>query len=91
MNHNKQQCVIVFNISSMFLATENSTASPTFSPGLPTAEEKTTDLWAHFCQSSELNASCDEYFTSNNFSEIKGIPGLASGIISGSVSLFSLG
>uniref|UniRef100_A0A3Q0RNH3 Solute carrier family 12 member 6 n=1 Tax=Amphilophus citrinellus TaxID=61819 RepID=A0A3Q0RNH3_AMPCI len=35
-----------------------------------------------FCQSSELNATCDEYFTSNNFSEIKGIPGLASGIIS---------
>uniref|UniRef100_A0A672G0W8 Solute carrier family 12 member 6-like n=1 Tax=Salarias fasciatus TaxID=181472 RepID=A0A672G0W8_SALFA len=44
--------------------------------------EKTTDLWKHFCQSQQLNASCDDYFASNNFSEIKGIPGLASGIIS---------
>uniref|UniRef100_A0A7N8YQV9 Solute carrier family 12 member 6 n=1 Tax=Mastacembelus armatus TaxID=205130 RepID=A0A7N8YQV9_9TELE len=35
-----------------------------------------------FCHSPELNASCDEYFIWNNFSEIEGIPGLASGIIS---------
>uniref|UniRef100_A0A3Q3J6B1 Solute carrier family 12 member 6 n=1 Tax=Monopterus albus TaxID=43700 RepID=A0A3Q3J6B1_MONAL len=45
-------------------------------------DPKTTDLWKHFCQGPELNASCDEYFTSNNFTEIEGIPGLASGIIS---------
>uniref|UniRef100_A0A7N6AD12 Solute carrier family 12 member 6 n=1 Tax=Anabas testudineus TaxID=64144 RepID=A0A7N6AD12_ANATE len=42
----------------------------------------TTYLWKHFCQGPELNASCDEYFMSNNFSNIEGIPGLASGIIS---------
>uniref|UniRef100_A0A672G0Z0 Solute carrier family 12 member 6-like n=1 Tax=Salarias fasciatus TaxID=181472 RepID=A0A672G0Z0_SALFA len=48
----------------------------------PEVVEKTTDLWKHFCQSQQLNASCDDYFASNNFSEIKGIPGLASGIIS---------
>uniref|UniRef100_A0A3Q2D3C5 Solute carrier family 12 member 6 n=1 Tax=Cyprinodon variegatus TaxID=28743 RepID=A0A3Q2D3C5_CYPVA len=44
--------------------------------------EKTTDLWRAFCHSPELNTTCDEYFSSNNFSEIDGIPGLASGIIS---------
>uniref|UniRef100_A0A3B5AFE5 Solute carrier family 12 member 6 n=1 Tax=Stegastes partitus TaxID=144197 RepID=A0A3B5AFE5_9TELE len=43
---------------------------------------KTSYLWKHFCQGQELNASCDEYFNANNFSEISGIPGLASGIIS---------
>uniref|UniRef100_A0AAQ5ZXX1 Solute carrier family 12 member 6 n=1 Tax=Amphiprion ocellaris TaxID=80972 RepID=A0AAQ5ZXX1_AMPOC len=41
----------------------------------------TTFLWKHFCQGPELNASCDEYFKANNFTEITGIPGLASGII----------
>uniref|UniRef100_A0A3B3Z889 Solute carrier family 12 member 6 n=1 Tax=Periophthalmus magnuspinnatus TaxID=409849 RepID=A0A3B3Z889_9GOBI len=41
----------------------------------------TTDLWRHFCH-SELNDSCDEYFNNNNFTEIDGIPGLASGVIS---------
>uniref|UniRef100_A0A8D3C1H8 Solute carrier family 12 member 6 n=1 Tax=Scophthalmus maximus TaxID=52904 RepID=A0A8D3C1H8_SCOMX len=46
---------------------------------------KTTYLWKQFCQSPELNSSCDQYFTSNNFSEIEGIPGLASGIISENV------
>uniref|UniRef100_A0A669ECM5 Solute carrier family 12 member 6 n=1 Tax=Oreochromis niloticus TaxID=8128 RepID=A0A669ECM5_ORENI len=44
--------------------------------------EKTTRLWKLFCHNSQLNATCDEYFTSNNFSEIKGIPGLTSGAIS---------
>uniref|UniRef100_M3ZGF1 Solute carrier family 12 member 6 n=1 Tax=Xiphophorus maculatus TaxID=8083 RepID=M3ZGF1_XIPMA len=47
-----------------------------------TVPEKTTLLWEEFCHSTELNATCDEYFTSNNFTKIKGIPGLASGIIS---------
>ncbi|XP_077171900.1 solute carrier family 12 member 6 isoform X2 [Paroedura picta] len=42
----------------------------------------TTGLWAAFCNSSDrLNASCDEYFHHNNVTEIQGIPGLASGII----------
>uniref|UniRef100_A0AAQ5Y7T1 Solute carrier family 12 member 6 n=1 Tax=Amphiprion ocellaris TaxID=80972 RepID=A0AAQ5Y7T1_AMPOC len=47
----------------------------------PAMMEKTTFLWKHFCQGPELNASCDEYFKANNFTEITGIPGLASGII----------
>lgn len=59
---------------------------PTFDPSpAPALVEKTTYLWKQFCQGPELNASCDEYFLSNNFSEIEGIPGLASGIISGAV------
>uniref|UniRef100_A0A8D3CHS1 Solute carrier family 12 member 6 n=1 Tax=Scophthalmus maximus TaxID=52904 RepID=A0A8D3CHS1_SCOMX len=49
------------------------------------ASNATTYLWKQFCQSPELNSSCDQYFTSNNFSEIEGIPGLASGIISENV------
>uniref|UniRef100_A0A8C9X0P2 Solute carrier family 12 member 6 n=1 Tax=Sander lucioperca TaxID=283035 RepID=A0A8C9X0P2_SANLU len=44
--------------------------------------ERTTYLWKQFCQGPEINATCDQYFLSNNFSEIEGIPGLASGIIS---------
>ncbi|XP_034712949.1 solute carrier family 12 member 6-like isoform X1 [Etheostoma cragini] len=65
------------------LINENSTMSPTFDPSLSTnLVEKTTYLWKQFCQGPEINATCDQYFLSNNFSEIKGIPGLASGIIS---------
>ncbi|KAI5625674.1 solute carrier family 12 member 7 isoform X3 [Silurus asotus] len=41
----------------------------------------TTDLWRLFCNSSFLNATCDEYFNKNNLTEIKGIPGLLSGVI----------
>ncbi|XP_029109125.1 solute carrier family 12 member 7-like isoform X2 [Scleropages formosus] len=41
-----------------------------------------TELWKLFCDSPFLNASCDEYFASNNVSEIQGIPGLLSGVIS---------
>ncbi|KAM4623915.1 solute carrier family 12 member 7-like [Polymixia lowei] len=41
----------------------------------------TTDLWALFCDSRHLNASCDEYFSLNNATEIQGIPGLLSGVI----------
>ncbi|XP_041842658.1 solute carrier family 12 member 6-like isoform X1 [Melanotaenia boesemani] len=58
---------------------ENSTGQPTLAPA---QVEKPTKLWGHFCPSQALNATCDEYFNSNNFSEIQGIPGLASGIIS---------
>ncbi|XP_057178070.1 solute carrier family 12 member 7 isoform X7 [Triplophysa rosa] len=42
----------------------------------------TTKLWSLFCKGPELNASCNEYFTLNNVTEIPGIPGLTSGVIS---------
>uniref|UniRef100_A0A3B4X3C4 Solute carrier family 12 member 6 n=1 Tax=Seriola lalandi dorsalis TaxID=1841481 RepID=A0A3B4X3C4_SERLL len=59
---------------------------PTFDPThAPVLVEKTTYLWKQFCHGPDLNSSCDEYFMSNNFSEIEGIPGLASGIISENV------
>ncbi|XP_056148471.1 solute carrier family 12 member 7-like isoform X2 [Lampris incognitus] len=41
----------------------------------------TTKLWSLFCDSEYLNATCDEYFTLNNVTEIQGIPGLLSGVI----------
>uniref|UniRef100_A0A8C7Z8V9 Solute carrier family 12 member 6 n=1 Tax=Oryzias sinensis TaxID=183150 RepID=A0A8C7Z8V9_9TELE len=64
------------------LGFENSTVEPAPPPTRePAAENQTTDLWGHFCQSRDLNATCDEYFTNNQFSQIQGIPGLASGII----------
>uniref|UniRef100_A0A668AB71 Solute carrier family 12 member 6 n=1 Tax=Myripristis murdjan TaxID=586833 RepID=A0A668AB71_9TELE len=40
-----------------------------------------TVLWEHFCEGKELNSSCDDYFSHSNFTQIEGIPGLASGII----------
>uniref|UniRef100_A0A8C2KK69 Solute carrier family 12 member 5b n=1 Tax=Cyprinus carpio TaxID=7962 RepID=A0A8C2KK69_CYPCA len=43
----------------------------------------TTKLWRAFCDSEFLNATCDEYFTSNNVSQIQGIPGITSGILAG--------
>lgn len=43
----------------------------------------TTKLWSLFCESTYLNATCDEYFRLNNLTELQGIPGLTSGIISG--------
>ncbi|CAN2389313.1 Solute carrier family 12 [Pristimantis euphronides] len=45
-----------------------------------TVPTKLTEL---FCDSSNVSTgSCDEYFLSNNISEISGIPGAASGILS---------
>ncbi|KAK0155092.1 Solute carrier family 12 member 5 [Merluccius polli] len=41
----------------------------------------TTQLWRTFCDSESLNATCDEYFTNNNITEIQGIPGVTSGIL----------
>ncbi|KAG9355989.1 hypothetical protein JZ751_000833, partial [Albula glossodonta] len=38
-----------------------------------------TKLWGLFCKK---NASCDEYFMQNDVTEIQGIPGLLSGVIS---------
>lgn len=43
----------------------------------------TTKLWELFCDSRHLNATCDDYFTLNNVTEIQGIPGLLSGVIKG--------
>ncbi|XP_047014052.1 solute carrier family 12 member 7 isoform X3 [Ictalurus punctatus] len=42
----------------------------------------TTKLWSLFCDSSNFNATCDEYFRKNNVTEVQGIPGLTSGVIS---------
>ncbi|XP_034162772.2 solute carrier family 12 member 5b isoform X2 [Pangasianodon hypophthalmus] len=41
----------------------------------------TTKLWKLFCDSEFLNATCDEYFTNNNVSQVQGIPGITSGIL----------
>lgn len=51
----------------------------------------TTKLWSTFCNSSYLNATCDEYFNLNNVTEMPAIPGLLSGVIKGGKSpYFSL-
>ncbi|KAK0140582.1 Solute carrier family 12 member 7 [Merluccius polli] len=42
---------------------------------------QTTLLWGLFCNGSHLNATCDEYFNLNNVTEMPGIPGLLSGVI----------
>lgn len=45
-------------------------------------------LWKNFCSSENISsAHCDEYFFHNNVTEIKGIPGLASDIIRGKITL----
>ncbi|XP_067220269.1 solute carrier family 12 member 7 isoform X2 [Chanodichthys erythropterus] len=42
-----------------------------------------TELWKLFCKGDfYVNASCDEYFTNNNLTEIEAVPGLLSGVIS---------
>uniref|UniRef100_A0AAR2JU56 Solute carrier family 12 member 5b n=1 Tax=Pygocentrus nattereri TaxID=42514 RepID=A0AAR2JU56_PYGNA len=41
----------------------------------------TTKLWRFFCDSEFLNATCDEYFTNNNVTQVQGIPGVTSGIL----------
>ncbi|XP_041923191.1 solute carrier family 12 member 7 isoform X3 [Alosa sapidissima] len=42
----------------------------------------TTKLWSLFCDGPSLNASCNEYFRENEVTEVQGIPGLMSGVIS---------
>uniref|UniRef100_A0A3B4BIX3 Uncharacterized protein n=1 Tax=Periophthalmus magnuspinnatus TaxID=409849 RepID=A0A3B4BIX3_9GOBI len=42
----------------------------------------TTQLWQMFCDSPYLNATCDKYFVANNITQIQGIPGVTSGILS---------
>ncbi|XP_077083530.1 solute carrier family 12 member 6 isoform X2 [Siphateles boraxobius] len=64
--------------SANFSESLNGTEAPPVTAG---TLEKSTDLWRHFCNSSELNAVCDEYFQHNNVTEINGLPGLASGKI----------
>ncbi|CAI9535801.1 unnamed protein product [Staurois parvus] len=44
-------------------------------------ETVTSKLWALFCSSPLLNATCDLYFSQNNVTEVQGIPGVASGLI----------
>ncbi|KFP98169.1 Solute carrier family 12 member 7, partial [Leptosomus discolor] len=44
-------------------------------------ETKTTTLWRLFCDSPLLNATCDDYFRLNNVTEIQGIPGIMSGVL----------
>ncbi|CAM4629203.1 unnamed protein product [Leuciscus chuanchicus] len=41
----------------------------------------TTKLWRLFCDSEFLNATCDSYFSSNNITEMQGIPGVMSGTL----------
>uniref|UniRef100_A0A8C5GQJ8 Solute carrier family 12 member 5-like n=1 Tax=Gouania willdenowi TaxID=441366 RepID=A0A8C5GQJ8_GOUWI len=41
----------------------------------------TTQLWRMFCDSSLLNATCDKFFSMNNVTQIQGIPGVTSGIL----------
>ncbi|XP_077364783.1 solute carrier family 12 member 7 isoform X2 [Festucalex cinctus] len=41
----------------------------------------TTQLWKLFCNGPEFNSTCDEYFLNNNVTQIQGIPGLTSGVI----------
>uniref|UniRef100_A0A8C6U916 Solute carrier family 12 member 7b n=1 Tax=Neogobius melanostomus TaxID=47308 RepID=A0A8C6U916_9GOBI len=43
----------------------------------------TTQLWKLFCGTSDLNATCNDYFSNNNVTVVQGIPGLISGVISG--------
>ncbi|XP_051910124.1 solute carrier family 12 member 7 isoform X2 [Hippocampus zosterae] len=42
----------------------------------------TTQLWKLFCKGPDFNATCNEYFLNNNVTQIQGIPGLTSGVIS---------
>ncbi|KAM8822683.1 solute carrier family 12 member 7 isoform 3-T3 [Spinachia spinachia] len=42
----------------------------------------TSKLWRLFCDGPELNATCNEYFVLNNVTEVQGIPGLTSKVIS---------
>uniref|UniRef100_A0A8C9SNH5 Solute carrier family 12 member 6 n=1 Tax=Scleropages formosus TaxID=113540 RepID=A0A8C9SNH5_SCLFO len=59
----------------------NEEANVTANAASPEPTEVTTKLWTHFCQGPEPNASCDEYFDQSNVTQIPGIPGLSSGII----------
>ncbi|KAI1888664.1 hypothetical protein AGOR_G00187470 [Albula goreensis] len=51
----------------------------------PPPVERATHLWELFCNSSQLNVTCDGYFRVSNVSERLAIPGLSSGIITENV------
>lgn len=85
-SHSQPFLLFFIFLHTVFLPLENGTVGPTFDPSpAPALVNETTSIWKLFCDGPELNASCDKYFNSNNFSEIAGIPGLASGVISGRV------
>lgn len=44
---------------------------------------RTTKLWSLFCSGHHSNGTCDEYFSLNNLTIIKAIPGLKSEVIRG--------
>lgn len=46
----------------------------------------TTQLWLLFCTGPELNATCNDYFASNDVTLLQGIPGLTSGVVLGQIS-----
>uniref|UniRef100_A0A8C8G1P0 Solute carrier family 12 member 6 n=1 Tax=Oncorhynchus tshawytscha TaxID=74940 RepID=A0A8C8G1P0_ONCTS len=77
-------CVIISILSiytgALVSAFSNGTVPSTFDLSLPSSEATTT-LWLQFCEGPDLNASCDYYFNLSNISEIPGIPGLSSGVI----------
>uniref|UniRef100_A0A8C7PYX8 Solute carrier family 12 member 6 n=1 Tax=Oncorhynchus mykiss TaxID=8022 RepID=A0A8C7PYX8_ONCMY len=77
-------CVIISILSiytgALVSAFRNGTVPSTFDLSLPSSEATTT-LWLQFCEGPDLNASCDYYFNLSNISEIPGIPGLSSGVI----------
>uniref|UniRef100_A0A8C7PZ56 Solute carrier family 12 member 6 n=1 Tax=Oncorhynchus mykiss TaxID=8022 RepID=A0A8C7PZ56_ONCMY len=82
-------CVIISILSiytgALVSAFRNGTVPSTFDLSLPSSEATTT-LWLQFCEGPDLNASCDYYFNLSNISEIPGIPGLSSGVITGTFS-----
>ncbi|KAL0970050.1 hypothetical protein UPYG_G00236460 [Umbra pygmaea] len=67
-------------VDSNLTLTGNGTVPPDFDPSLHFSEV-TTELWRMFCEGPELNATCDDYFRLSNISQVSGIPGLASGVI----------
>uniref|UniRef100_A0A8B9LPE8 Solute carrier family 12 member 6 n=1 Tax=Astyanax mexicanus TaxID=7994 RepID=A0A8B9LPE8_ASTMX len=75
----------VNKLASVFLACVIVSILSIYTGALVFNSTKTTSLWTRFCNSSELNAVCDEYFTHSNVTQIQGIPGLASGVITDNV------
>lgn len=71
---------ILTNLNVNISESSNGTEAP---PVTPLTVEKTTNLWERFCNLTNLNTVCDEYFTHHNATNIEGIPGLASGVIAG--------
>ncbi|XP_012927821.1 solute carrier family 12 member 7 [Heterocephalus glaber] len=49
--------------------------------GFDTCAKAQAALWGLFCNGSSPSATCDQYFTQNNVTELQGIPGVASGVL----------